>query len=442
MSPRQKMSFGISSHASLPKVVSTLIPSRKQTIDDDDIQESPKCVLEFPFARKRASPETERKILEEAHIKEEEDRKMRLEIASMKQRLEEMEQQKQDDLVQLKQSMEEHKAKLKNEAKTKLAEQLETEMELQQLVMDEEKKGIAKLREELEEEQIELQATVAEIQDMNVGMVEENEKLNAANNELFGMYTHLSKWSKKKTRHNKKLVEAETKLLKILKGCFSLIVEARQSRIYRKWMYKCAFGVNSSDLYHFKLDEEIMGIIQECETECNKEVISLNGLDAWNAQHEQEWDPLHDIMFASRGIDTTSSPELPTIPDGLDPDGLDPMDLSDDDDVCFDKNMDELDQSMAVYENILAEISVKLDATQMSTLYENKHMLLTIFRFLDTDGSGDIDAEEFRVGIELLNKRLPEESQFQEHEELFELLDVDGNGTIDIMEFEKIFVDD
>jgi Ca2+-binding EF-hand superfamily protein len=69
-------------------------------------------------------------------------------------------------------------------------------------------------------------------------------------------------------------------------------------------------------------------------------------------------------------------------------------------------------------------------------------MLLTIFRFLDTDGSGDIDPEEFRLGIELLNKRLPEESHFQEHEELFQLLDVDGNGTIDIMEFEKIFVDD
>jgi hypothetical protein len=429
----------LSSHASLPKVAPPLIPSQQQTMsDDDDIQESPKCVLEFPFDRKRASPETERQILEEARRKEEEDRKMRLEIASMKQRLEEMEQQKQDDLVQLKQSMEEHKAKLKNEAKTKLAEHLETEMELQQLAMDAEKNGIA--IEELEAEQIELQATVAEIQEMNDGMVEENEKLKAANNKLFRMYTGLSQWVKKKTRHNKKLVEAETKLLKILKGCISLIAEARQSRIYRKWMYKCAFGVNSSDFYHFQLDEEIMAMIQECETECNEEVIALNDIDAWNAQHEQERDPLHDIMFGSRGINTTSSQEVPTSP--LSAEGLDPMDLSDDDDECFDKNMDELDQSMAVYENILAEISVKLDATQMSTLYENKHMLLTIFRFLDTDGSGDIDPEEFRLGIELLNKRLPEESHFQEHEELFQLLDVDGNGTIDIMEFEKIFVDD
>jgi hypothetical protein len=381
-------------------------------------------------------------MLEEARRKKEEDRKMRLEIASMQQRLEEIEQQKQSELLRLKKSMEEQKAKLKNEAMTKLAERLETDMGLQQLVIDAEKKGIAEFKEKLEEERIELQATVAEIQEMNNGMAKENEKLKAGNNELFRMYNSLSPWVKKKTRHNKKLVEAEPKMLKILKGCVSLIVEARQSRIYRKWMYKCAFGVTMSDFYHFQLDEEIMTMIQECETECNKEVIALNDLEILNAQDDQERDPLHDVMCESRDIiDTTSSQkELPTIP--LSAEGLDPMGLSTDDDECFDKSMDELDLSMAVYENIVANISVKLDATQMSTLYENKQMLLTIFRFLDSDGSGDIDAEEFRVGIELLNKRLPEESHFQEHEELFELLDVDGNGTIDIKEFEKIFVDD
>ncbi|KAL3931249.1 MAG: hypothetical protein SGBAC_011397 [Bacillariaceae sp.] len=75
----------------------------------------------------------------------------------------------------------------------------------------------------------------------------------------------------------------------------------------------------------------------------------------------------------------------------------------------------------------------------MNTLHENKEMLCSIFKFMDADGSGDIDLEEFKVGIELLNKRLPESSHFEDAEELFKLLDVDNSGTIDVEEFERVF---
>jgi Ca2+-binding EF-hand superfamily protein len=82
-----------------------------------------------------------------------------------------------------------------------------------------------------------------------------------------------------------------------------------------------------------------------------------------------------------------------------------------------------------------------LDEAQMLTLFENKEMMLTIFKFLDTDDSGTIDIEEFRVGIDLLNRRLPISSHFKDHVELFETLDIDNSGSIDIEEFNQFFTE-
>ena len=66
-------------------------------------------------------------------------------------------------------------------------------------------------------------------------------------------------------------------------------------------------------------------------------------------------------------------------------------------------------------------------------------MLMSIFKLLDKDGSGEIDGEEFQLGIQLLNKRLPAVSQFKDPDALFRALDADGNGTIDLDEFAQIF---
>ena len=70
-----------------------------------------------------------------------------------------------------------------------------------------------------------------------------------------------------------------------------------------------------------------------------------------------------------------------------------------------------------------------VDDQQLSALYENKAMLLSIFKFMDTDGNGSIDPDEFEMGLNLLNKRLPEGAQFTSSEDLFKALDVDGSGT-------------
>jgi Ca2+-binding EF-hand superfamily protein len=66
-------------------------------------------------------------------------------------------------------------------------------------------------------------------------------------------------------------------------------------------------------------------------------------------------------------------------------------------------------------------------------------MLFAIFRLLDKDGSGLIDKQEFKIGIDLLNRRLAEDAQFRDHEELFQALDVDGSGEISMKEFDKLF---
>ncbi|CAB9510566.1 Phytochrome-associated serine/threonine-protein phosphatase [Seminavis robusta] len=98
----------------------------------------------------------------------------------------------------------------------------------------------------------------------------------------------------------------------------------------------------------------------------------------------------------------------------------------------------ELNQGMA-QSAAFTSISSSLDDKQVSNLKEHSEMLLVVFKFLDTDGSGSIDRCEFRTGINLLNKRLPKGSQFDDADKLFDALDSDGSGDIDITEFNQVF---
>jgi Ca2+-binding EF-hand superfamily protein len=67
-------------------------------------------------------------------------------------------------------------------------------------------------------------------------------------------------------------------------------------------------------------------------------------------------------------------------------------------------------------------------------LQQNHEMLLAAFHF-----SGTIDRDEFKRAVDLLNKRLPEEGQFGDPDELFSIIDGrDGSGEINIDEFGQI----
>lgn len=101
-------------------------------------------------------------------------------------------------------------------------------------------------------------------------------------------------------------------------------------------------------------------------------------------------------------------------------------------------DIDEFSQGIAK-SAALANLAESLDDTQVSRLHENKEMLLMAFKYLDRDGSGSIDLDEFRVGVDLVNKRLPEGSRLPDAEELFKALDLDGSGEIDLEEFNQIF---
>ena len=73
-----------------------------------------------------------------------------------------------------------------------------------------------------------------------------------------------------------------------------------------------------------------------------------------------------------------------------------------------------------------------------AALYGNAPQLRTVFRFLDKDDSGVIDADEFRTAIELLNRQKPDQAQ-TDIDALFKAIDLDGNGMIEFDEFCQVF---
>ena len=78
------------------------------------------------------------------------------------------------------------------------------------------------------------------------------------------------------------------------------------------------------------------------------------------------------------------------------------------------------------------------DDGSYAALYGNAPQLKTVFRFLDKDDSGVIDADEFRNAIELLNRRKPDQAQ-TDIDALFKAIDLDGNGMIEFDEFCEVF---
>ena len=79
------------------------------------------------------------------------------------------------------------------------------------------------------------------------------------------------------------------------------------------------------------------------------------------------------------------------------------------------------------------------DAAAFEQLNQRQEALVTVFRFLDTDGSRTIDLGEFVAGVKLLNEELPEVGRIESPEELFASLDEDGSGEIDLEEFVHAF---
>ncbi|KAL7541694.1 hypothetical protein ACHAWF_006998 [Thalassiosira exigua] len=94
--------------------------------------------------------------------------------------------------------------------------------------------------------------------------------------------------------------------------------------------------------------------------------------------------------------------------------------------------------------NLHCNLTGHHDATQMDdntrdTIMRNHEAIFKVFAYLDNDGSGDVDREEFCNGIDELKRRNSESVLPFDAEELFDSIDVDGGGTIDLDEFQKAF---
>jgi diadenosine tetraphosphatase ApaH/serine/threonine PP2A family protein phosphatase len=87
----------------------------------------------------------------------------------------------------------------------------------------------------------------------------------------------------------------------------------------------------------------------------------------------------------------------------------------------------------------IADVQGALDHAKMEILYANHAMLMTVFKFLDADGSGYVNRNEFRIVIDLVNKRRSKDRQLQDPDVLFRALDTDNNGLINLEEFSRVF---
>lgn len=69
----------------------------------------------------------------------------------------------------------------------------------------------------------------------------------------------------------------------------------------------------------------------------------------------------------------------------------------------------------------------------------NHEAIFKVFQFLDEDGSGEVDREEFCNGINKLKKGNADGAVSFDAEALFDSIDEDGSGTIELSEFQHAF---
>lgn len=176
-------------------------------------------------------------------------------------------------------------------------------------------------RSKLENEAIELRVMQSEMEPLIAGMTEEHAKLQHANDDINSMFKTLNEYALKKVSDKKKLTDAQQKLSNVLipkikrdisTGARAFTVESKLKDIHRAYMYKLAEGVQATDMYDQLLNEEVMKMIQECESSLGNEVLDLNGsldyLEADNApclydesKHnlEHNWDTSRNLTLSS-----------------------------------------------------------------------------------------------------------------------------------------------
>jgi len=86
-----------------------------------------------------------------------------------------------------------------------------------------------------------------------------------------------------------------------------------------------------------------------------------------------------------------------------------------------------------------ASQSTGMDDNMRNTIMQNHEAIFKVFKFLDEDGSGELDRDEFCNGINKLKERNPDSAISFDAEALFDSIDNDGSGTIELSEFQHAF---
>ena len=364
----------------------------------------------------RDKAEIQRQLQLQIQQAEEEVKHMRR-IRVTKEKLLKMEQQ----LLRIEQETDIEKERMRNEfEKTKEHARKDIVLRLDAMRAVQERKRVLedlRIQVELENEQKNLKAIIKEIEPMISELKKQNVRRSGENMEISVMFEGLNEHAKLKTREKKALLDEQKQLVKMCDEAISLSAEPKLKQIFRKGVYKCAQGAIESDLYDHCLCEKIKKVIRDTESKLGCEALILDRPSTFTRQFHNSFNGLHPIV---EDDESSGSGEV-------------------DNYLEFDirEFATEVDKQLAG----LNRLSTVVDTKQLSTLYENKDLLKAIFQFMDKEANGTVDLEEFQVGIDLLNRRLPDDTQFEDPVGLFKALDLDGNGKLDIDdEFNFVFM--